>query len=185
MVLHRAPLGPITDRLQVTPSDAPVTEEGAGAVQSESLAAESVNAGGAFSANRDAEPETSQQIASETHKAHASRDEPRDPSSGLRSEDVDAYAGEAPSYASINEIRKQQQGNPKGRDLKEGGFEGEGPGDSIEAEPGSVDDPARDKEQKFGLQDEEGKGGRRGTGQRSATGDGQNVYEDLGGDTAA
>lgn len=70
-------------------------------------------------------------------------------------ENQSSYAGTAPSY--VNRLYQTDEGGPKGKNLKEGGFEGEGPGDSINAEPGSEMDPARGAEQRFGItQREEG-----------------------------
>jgi hypothetical protein len=175
-----------------------VTREGAGAVQSDSLAAESQSAGGGFGSNRGGEAQSAEAIGAATHKAHAARDEARDPASGLRREDVESYGGEAPSYASIGAVRKAQQGAPHGKNLTEGGFEGEGPGDSILAEPGSRKDPAREAERRFGLsgsgeEEEEGKKkgrdqeGSRGAGMEGSAGglEGQNVFDKLGGDADA
>ncbi|RKU49393.1 hypothetical protein DL546_004988 [Coniochaeta pulveracea] len=64
-------------------------------------------------------------------------------------ENQSSYAGAAPTY--VNRQYQRDEGGPKGKNLKEGGFDGEGPGDSINVEPGSQQDPARGAEQQFGI----------------------------------
>jgi hypothetical protein len=64
-------------------------------------------------------------------------------------ENQSSYAGPAPTY--VNNQYNEYEGGPKGKNLKEGEFEGEGPGDSINAEPGSEMDPGRGAEERFGV----------------------------------
>ncbi|KAL1844906.1 hypothetical protein VTK73DRAFT_1533 [Phialemonium thermophilum] len=73
------------------------------------------------------------------------------PTTGQQDElkNQESYAGTAPTYVNAQYMR--DKGGPHGKNLKEGGFEGEGPGDSINAEPGSEQDPARVAERDMNL----------------------------------
>jgi hypothetical protein len=105
-----------------------VTREGAGHVQSDSLAAESYRAAGEFAQNRNAEPQ-----------ATSDSTVPR------------SVSGEAPSYTS-NQYVSDKKG-PHGKNLKEGGFKYKDVQDGVKkafnSEPGSIDDPGRLAERKF------------------------------------
>ncbi|KHN97230.1 uncharacterized protein MAM_04827 [Metarhizium album ARSEF 1941] len=107
--------------------DAPVTREAAGRVPDDSLAAESYRAGGEFAKNRDAEP----------GKAPAGVDPYLD--------ERNSNAEPAPSYVSSQYVK--YKGGPRGKNLKEGGFDHQKVQDGIQkafnSEPGSIDDPGR------------------------------------------
>ncbi|KAG8409927.1 hypothetical protein J3458_019000 [Metarhizium acridum] len=113
--------------------NAPVTREPAGAVPTDSLAAESYRAGGEFAKNRNAEPGNIPSRAIPLSQAD------------------DSTAELAPSY--INSQYISDKGGPHGKNLKEGGFDNQGVQDGVrkafDSEPGSVDDPGRLAEVKF------------------------------------
>ncbi|KAG5981704.1 hypothetical protein E4U55_002629 [Claviceps digitariae] len=120
--------------------NAPVTQESAGPVLSDSLAAESYQAGGKFAENRDAKPE------------NASYDligEAPSRGSGPRVEGTQGHA--APTY--INSQYISDPHGPHGKNLKEEDFDYQqvldGQRRTFEAEPGSVNDPGRWAEVKF------------------------------------
>ena len=79
------------------------------------------------------------------------------------------------------QIARDNAGGPHGKNLTEGGFEGSGPGDSIEAEPGSKDDPARLAEGKFEKQNSAGAG----SGPRQGVVSAEQPFGALGGDSEA
>lgn len=119
----------LTVSLQVDAGkNAPVTREGAGRVENESLSAESYRADGEFAQNRNAEPENASNTAM-----------PR------------SFAGEAPSY--VNSQYTSDKNGPHGKNLKEGGFEHQEVYDGVRkafnSEPGSINDPGRLAEAKF------------------------------------
>ena len=104
-----------------------------------SLAAESLRSGGTFSENRG---------------TTASQYRPGSENSGPESdatklENQDSYGGQTASYVT-SQYRRDPKG-PHGKNLQEGGFEGSGPGSSIEVEAGSFQDPARKAEQDMKL----------------------------------
>ncbi|TPX12234.1 uncharacterized protein E0L32_007120 [Thyridium curvatum] len=154
--------------------DAPVARESAGAVPAESLAAESVREGGAFAQNRTAGESqsfgggnnNSSNSSSSSH--HTRKKSTSVPASHGRQQNAGegggsgsgtntaAAAAAAPSYVDAQFVR--DTAGPRGKNLREGGFEGSGPGNSIEAEPGSKDDPARAAV--LGFVSGEGGGGR-------------------------
>ncbi|KAK3935534.1 hypothetical protein QBC46DRAFT_242577, partial [Diplogelasinospora grovesii] len=130
--------------------NAPITREGAGPVPDESLAAESIKSGGAFSENRGAIPGSGPQrdpgagapyTRGEPPKDLRSRDESQG-GSGDALENQKSYAGPAPTYVLSREFMKDKKG-PHGKNLKEGGFEGSGTDGGPLPEPGSMEDPAR------------------------------------------
>lgn len=166
-------------------ADAPTIQEGAGAVDSDSLAAQSStfvesNRGGAPGSQATAtqghhavpgsgEGQIPHQVQPQSHSgrttgqtstavsnsgniqnqsSHVGSTPSSEANSGAL-ENQASYAGTAPSY--VNHQYQTDEGGPKGKNLKEGGFEGEGPGDSIRAEPGSEMDPGRGAEQRFGI----------------------------------
>lgn len=153
----------------------PVTQETAGIVDSESLAAESVREGGGFASNRNAQPEnpSSQEptsssqadelsaapnadaraVAKDTTSTNAASYDEATNSGAYRGQNMpDSYAGTAPSYIS-SQYAKDKNG-PHGKNLTEGGdwSEGraqEGIRQALASEPGSVNDPSRSAEHKF------------------------------------
>jgi hypothetical protein len=129
--------------------NAPTTREGAGAINSESLAAESISSGGGFASNRGAQPGSG---PTQT-KGHVSAPgEGGQQSSGGGSgslENQSSYAGTAPSY--VNRLYQQGEGGPKGKNLKEvDSFDDAKPGEQ-NPEVGSEQDPGRVAEAEFGL----------------------------------
>lgn len=110
-------------------------------VDSSSLAAASERSGGGFSENRGAKQPFDQQ----PHVSGSGSG--NGPASSLEAQQ--SYGGAAPTYVLGQKMR--DPAGPHGKNLKEGGFEGSGPGDSITAEPGSERDPARVAEGEMGL----------------------------------
>ena len=86
----------------------------------------------------------------------------------------------APTY--VNKQYTRDQAGPHGKNLQEGGFEGSGPGKSIQAEPGSKDDPARLAEQKMNLNQTHGG---TGTGPRQTRLSGEQPYGALDSETSS
>ncbi|KND87259.1 hypothetical protein TOPH_08119 [Tolypocladium ophioglossoides CBS 100239] len=125
----------LTTAMKVDPGrNAPVAQEGAGFVASESLAAESDREGAAFSGNRGAQPEKTSSNA------------------GMWSENTSSGNGAtAPGYI-VDQYLADPNG-PHGKNLKEGGFDDsrirDGLKEALNSEPGSMDDPSRLAEAKF------------------------------------
>ena len=168
---------------KVTPGgdSAPTTQEAAGAIAPDSLAAQSVRSGGAFAANRGADPEPSHSSAKGTQTTSGG--------SGTRftvsgapaqapgpSGDSALQGGAAPSYVNAQFVR--DDGGPHGKNLHEGGFAGSGPGNSINAEPGSKKDPARLAELGHDRAD-------RSAGPRQGQVDNEQPYAALGRETSS
>ncbi|KAG6001350.1 hypothetical protein E4U21_004426 [Claviceps maximensis] len=114
--------------------NAPVTQESAGLVLNDSLAAESYQAGGKFAENRDARPE------------HASYEPVGKTSARGTHAGVEGTQGDpAPSYITSQYISDPH--GPHGKNLKEEDFEYqqvfEGQRRAFKAKPGSIDDPGR------------------------------------------
>ncbi|KAJ6437737.1 Protein kinase-like protein [Purpureocillium lavendulum] len=128
--------------------NAPVTEEGAGFVAPESLAAESYRGGGEFGENRHGQPDST--------STGASRSSAR--SGYSENTAASGNGGSAPSYASNQYIRDSN--GPHGKDLKEGGFDDSKDKDGLKlalsSEPGSKNDPSRLAEERFELRDAAG-----------------------------
>jgi len=115
---------------------APVKTENAGAVDSESLAADSIRSGGGFSANRGAAPGDTPAVdprAGEPHTRGGPHPE------GLETQD--SYGGKAPGYV-MSQYLEDKKG-PHGKNLNEGGFQGSGMDGKPLPEPMSEQDPSR------------------------------------------
>ncbi|KAK2625689.1 hypothetical protein QTJ16_005001 [Diplocarpon rosae] len=195
-----------THGTKVTDPNAPEVRESAGAIASDSLAAESTRADAGFAENRNSEPQgvsdsnstfanentsgaTRLDPASdaEARMAEADRAEEKKlgvaatsyqthPSSG-RASDI----GTAPSHASS---QFQDTTRPKGANLTEGGFDSrDSKNASFNSEIGSRDDPGRLAEQKF-QRDNAGASAVTGLPNEQGTA-GNNTYDSLGGDTSA
>ncbi|MCJ1379374.1 hypothetical protein MMC17_002475 [Xylographa soralifera] len=220
MDMQGTPIGSTNKGMKNTtdPATNDTIQEGAGAVASDSLAAESVNSGGDFAENRGSEPlkvkGSNSTFANDDTSAAAtlppapdaeSRDDPsqsQDTSStkgpggekyaeasGGQPEfagktSAEGYVGgstdeksgvhdvdSAPSY--VTNLAAENTGKPKGKNITEGGFDGEA--DSALAEPGSEDDPGRASLQ--GFQNQQAATVGSGPRQGAVTGDGQ--YEML------
>ncbi|ESZ90479.1 hypothetical protein SBOR_9139 [Sclerotinia borealis F-4128] len=186
-----------------------IIKEGAGAVASDSLAAESTRSGGGFAENRDGEPlgvAGSNSTFANTNTSGATRLDPAsDAEARMATEDwaeekklgaTGSYqkdarnpnakkgtsnAGVAPSY--INN-QYQSGGKPKGKNLKEGGFESNDANNaSFHSVIGGKNDPSRLAEQKMmreNAQSANDAGFPRDKGTTGGT-----PYDALGGDTAA
>ncbi|KAL6863330.1 hypothetical protein ACO1O0_003579 [Amphichorda felina] len=156
--------------------NAPTKSEPAGTVPSESLAAESYREGGAFSRNTNAQPENlsydqlkSSSGATEFGSASSSeaRAAARDTTStnaasydeatgsGSFRANPKSYAGAAPTYVA-SQYAVDPKG-PHGTNISEG-FDDSGTQDGLQqalnAEPGSINDPARVAEQQMRLKNE-------------------------------
>ncbi|PTB63407.1 hypothetical protein BBK36DRAFT_1181842 [Trichoderma citrinoviride] len=135
--------------------DAPVTREGPGVVQSESLAAQSLHSGGEFSNNRSSETEA---ISGSDLKTQAGRG------------GEDSNGAPAPNY--VVDQYLTGKGGPHGKNIKEGideselrGKESDGLQKALRAEPGSENDPSRLAEERMLERDTlraEGSGPRQG-----------------------
>jgi hypothetical protein len=136
--------------------NAPIRHEGAGQVDSESLAAESYSQGGEFASNRGADPESNESSDAATLNRHTtSTFEPTNKSTRSHNErpsashqpEITGNGGTAPTYVQSQYIRDPNP--PHGRNLREvETFEGEGKlkdgmQAAFRAEVGSEDDPSR------------------------------------------
>lgn len=154
--------------------------EGAGVVPSDSLAAESVEAGGAFAQNRNIHTSTSegqQQPAPNSTRPHET---PADvAAAAARSE----QGGAAPTYVQ-SQFRRDEAG-PHGRNITEDPEMIGRPG-KFNVEPGSAEDPGREAEKNLRLKQTRGAPG---TGEREVgvrgAGQGEQPYEALGRETSA
>ncbi|KAF7947108.1 uncharacterized protein EAE97_004357 [Botrytis byssoidea] len=186
-----------------------IIKEGAGAIASDSLAAESTRAGGDFAKNRDGEPlgvAGANSTFANTNTSGATRLDPAsDAEARMATEDwaeekklgvTGSYqkdvgnpnvkestsnAGVAPSYVSN---QYQSGGKPKGKNLTEGGFESnDAKNASFTSEIGSKNDPSRLAEQK--MQRENAQSANDAGFPRDNNATGGTPYDALGGDTAA
>ncbi|CAG8984249.1 hypothetical protein HYALB_00010505 [Hymenoscyphus albidus] len=141
---------------KVTDPNAPVIKEGAGAVVSDSLAAESARAGGGFASNRDTDPFgakgsnsifTNRDTSSATRLDPAVDAEAREAESDWAEEKkLGASGGQrgsartAPSYVSSQFVDSK---GPKGENLTEGFEGGAGNNASFNGDIGGRNDPGR------------------------------------------
>ncbi|KAH6953118.1 hypothetical protein DER45DRAFT_542269 [Fusarium avenaceum] len=143
--------------------DAPIKEEGAGKVASESLAAESIEEGGEFASNKgirsendsnkDTRSENQSSSGSENTSSGRTAKTSSAPSSGLGSGSSAGAAPEsadtAPSYVDNQYVKGS---GPHGKNLKEGidySNTEDGLKKALASEPGSEDDPSRLAELQF------------------------------------
>jgi len=217
MDMQGTPIGSTNKGMKNTtdPATNDTIQEGAGAVTSDSLAAESVNSGGDFAENRGSEPlkvkgsnstlanddtsaattlppapdaesrddvSLSQTTSSSTKGpggekyAEGAGGQPDFPgktsAEGYVGGSTDEKSGvhdvdTAPSY--VTTLASENTGKPKGKNITEGGFDGEA--DSGFAEPGSEEDPGRASLQ--GFQNQQAATVGSGPRQGKVTGDGQ------------
>jgi hypothetical protein len=127
--------------------DAPTKVEGTGAVPSESLAAESAREGGSFASNPGARSEN---VPAGGYNSSSSRRTENTGSSNTEGSSA-ASAGTAPTYVNNQYIKAS---GPHGKNITEG-FDDSKTEDGIKkafnAEPGSIDDPSRQAELQFEL----------------------------------
>ncbi|KAL6814530.1 hypothetical protein J3E69DRAFT_347455 [Trichoderma sp. SZMC 28015] len=161
----------------------PVHREAAGLVEPESLAAESVQHGGEFAQNRNAQQEG---VESSDLKAQSGRE--GGISSGGKSAGVSGgkSVSDAPGYVADQYIKDTK--GPHGKNIKEGVDEGQtgekndGLQRALRSEPGSEDDPSRLAEaQMF----QKGSLGARGAGPRQAHLEGETIYDKLDSETSS
>ncbi|KAJ4130105.1 hypothetical protein NW768_007084 [Fusarium equiseti] len=136
--------------------NAPVKEEGAGKVASESLAAESAKEGGDFASNEGIRSENQASSRSENTSAGRTTNTSSAPSSNSNSNSNSAQsgsaksnAGTAPSYVDAQYIKAS---GPHGKNITEGFDDSkteDGLKKALEAEPGSENDPSRVAELQF------------------------------------
>lgn len=197
---------------KVTDPNAPTIKEGAGAVASDSLAAESTRSGGAFSENRDSEPlgvSGSNSTFANTDTSGASTLGPAPDAEARGDAGTESYPrsvggqakdlavedtsrlgesrGSGGSIAGVapNYVASQyvDGGLPKGKNLTEGGFEdGDDKNASFTSEIGSKNDPGRLAEQKFQRQNADAAEDAGMPRQQGVTGD--NSYDALSGETS-
>ncbi|KAK7746363.1 hypothetical protein SLS53_002322 [Cytospora paraplurivora] len=147
--------------------NAPVVREGAGAVASESLAAESFREGGEFSKNRNISEIDSNTTAHHSSKAPSSAPAP-----------AESHAETAPSYVNTQNIR--DSAGPHGKNITEDP-ELIGRPAKFNVEPGSKDDPARLAEQKLAAKQATAPG----AGQGQADAGNTQPYDALDNETSA
>jgi hypothetical protein len=194
------------DILQVTDPRAPEIQEGAGAVASDSLAAESTREGGGFSSNKNSEPLgvsganstfANTNTSGATTLSPAINSEARDIDSGTypdalggQSKDTtvedttrgsSGNAGVAPTYVNSQFV---DESGPKGKNLTEGGFtDSDGKNASFNGQIGRKNDPGRLAEEKF-VRDNANAS--ESAGMPLQGGDtGYNSFDALGGETSA
>ncbi|KAF5027649.1 hypothetical protein F66182_245 [Fusarium sp. NRRL 66182] len=139
--------------------NAPVKQEGAGNVPSESLAAQSNKEGGEFASNVGIKGENQPSSGSENTSAGRTTNTSSAPSSGSGNTAQSApssgsgntaqSAGSAPSYV---DAQYAKASGPHGKNLKEGIDDSkteDGLQKAMNAEPGSQDDPSRAAELQF------------------------------------
>lgn len=158
--------------------NAPVNQEAAGLVASESLAAESYEAGGEFAQNRNAQPEgvSGSSQRSEVSSSRQEEASGRQKEASGRQGKKAATAGEAPSYVADQYITDKK--GPHGKNVKEGISDkadakkknNDGLERALRAEPGSEDDPSRLAERQM-LQGQSLGGGGAGPRQGELTGE--------------
>lgn len=193
---------------QVKDPNAPQIEEGAGAVASDSLAAESTRKGGDFSENKNSEPlgvsgsnstlantDTSAAIKLDpardaeareaNNKARVSSSSSTENKEGFKAPGTtggasDSHAGTAPSYVNSQYV---DHGKPKGKNLTEDA-ELHGNNASFNNEIGTKNDPGRLAEEKFAQQNAEREGGSAGMPKQAGYGD-ENPYGTFKGDSSA
>lgn len=191
---------------KVTDPSAAEIREGAGAVASDSLAAESSRADGGFSENRNGEPlgvSGANSVFANENTSAATRLHPAsDAEARMAQEDwaeekklgaaATTYqtqspsnggssAGTAPSYVNS---QFQDRSGPKGENLTEGGFDSYGAKNaSFDSEIGSRDDPGRLAEQKFQRDNADAAESAGFPKQQGSTG--ENAFEALDRNTAA
>lgn len=149
----------------MTPGDAPIYREGAGVVAPDSLAAESVQAGGEFATNRNirAPSSTNNPASQKPHEA------PGEAAANSQ------QGAPAPSYVNTQNIR--DAAGPHGKNISEDAEMMGRPG-KFNVEIGSKQDPAREAEKNFGGRQV---GGAPGGGNGTA----EQPYEALGRETDA
>lgn len=155
---------------QVTPGDAPTYREGAGIVANDSLAAESVNAGGEFASNRNINT-SSTSTSTNNPASQKPHETPAEVAAGTNS----SQGAAAPTYVNAQNIRDPS--GPHGNNISEDA-EMTGRPAKFDVEIGSKDDPARQAEKSFGGRQV---GGAPGGG----NGNGEQPYEALGRETDA
>ncbi|KAH7141299.1 hypothetical protein B0J13DRAFT_608307 [Dactylonectria estremocensis] len=138
---------------KVTPGqDAPVTQENAGTVLPESLAAESNTKEGGFSSNQGIHGENVTTASSDSSTTRAPG------SKGHVDSSSKTQGGAAPSY--VNSQLSQDPNGPHGKNLKEGDWDEskgkDGLQKALNSEPGSKNDPSRLAEHQFQLKDSVG-----------------------------
>jgi hypothetical protein len=166
--------------------NAPVSQEAAGLVNPESLAAESNNEGGEFEQNRNAQPEGLSSSghgreASGRHEASFMEEAVNLQRTGGRHA-KSASAGAAPGYIADQYIKDTK--GPHGKKIKEGIRDDKGSSKedsdglqrALRAEPGSEDDPSRLAERQM-LQGNSM--GARGSGPRQSEVAGESMYDVL------
>jgi len=199
-----------THGTKVTDSNAPEIQEGSGAIASDSLAAESSNAGGGFSENRDSEPlgvsGANSTFANEDTSAARRLDPTSDAearpdsgesypdaaggqSKGLAVTDTEgsyetggatSSAGIAPTYVNSQYV---DETGPKGKNLTEGGFDSDDSKNaSFNGDIGGKNDPGRLAEETFTQQNADF--GEQSGMARQKGESGDNTYDGLG-DTSA
>jgi len=200
-----------THGTKVTDSNAPSTDEGAGAIASDSLAAESTREGGKFSENRNGEPQGvsgANSTFANTNTSGATTLEPA-ADAEARSSGAGSYpgslGGQAKDLAVENTSGSSDTGlggtssagvaptyvnsqyvdaaGPKGKNLTEGGFESnDSKNASFNGDIGGKNDPGRLAEEKFQRSNADAAGDAAMPRQQGDVGD--NAYESLGGDTS-
>ncbi|KAL4726908.1 hypothetical protein ACLX1H_005806 [Fusarium chlamydosporum] len=129
--------------------NAPIKEEGAGKVASESLAAESVKEGGDFASNEGIRSENQSSSRSENTSAGRTTNTSSAPSSNsaqsgsTESGSAKSNAGTAPSYVENQYIKAS---GPHGKNITEGFDDSkteDGLKKALSSEPGSDNDPSR------------------------------------------
>ncbi|KAF4501032.1 hypothetical protein FAGAP_2751 [Fusarium agapanthi] len=173
--------------------NAPVKDEGAGAVLNESLAAESLKEGGEFASNEGIHGENQPPSRSENTSAGRNTDTSSAPSSGSDSKSSGAapkssdsapksLAGTAPSYVDNQHIKES---GPHGKNLKEDidySNTKDGLRKALESEPGSQDDPSRLAEQQ--LQQNQNAAGR-DAGPKQSELEGKTPFDALNNETSS
>ena len=180
--------------------NAPVKQEAAGPVPTESLAAESYKEGGAFASNQGIRTENLQ--SSDTSRAAKLDPAPNaqyreaahdttsynaasyDEATGRSDAKPKSDAGTAPSYVNNQYIRDPK--GPHGKNLQEGGWDDSKTRDGLQAalnaEPGSEDDPARAAEYQFELKNNAKSGG---AGPREGSLTNETTYDKLDSNVSA
>lgn len=153
----------------MTPSDAPTYREGAGTVAPDSLAAESVQAGGEFAANRNIHAPSS------TDPNPASQQPHEAPGEAAAAAAASSQGAPAPSYVNVQSTR--DAAGPHGENISED-VDMTGRPAKFDVEVGSKQDPGREAAKSFAGRQV---GGAPGGG----NGSGEQPFEVLGRETDA
>ncbi|KAJ4422500.1 hypothetical protein N0V82_002834 [Gnomoniopsis sp. IMI 355080] len=135
---------PTSAGTKVTSGDAPTYREGAGLVPKDSLAAESVQAGGEFASNRNIHMTNTTSSSSSNNDNNAASQKPHETPGEAAANS--SQGAPAPTYVNVQYMRDPH--GPHGKNITEDP-EMTGRPAKLNVQPGSKEDPAREAEKRF------------------------------------